>query len=298
MAEPAARPSGAERATVVITPPQGWLGVDLRELWRHRELAAILAMRDIRARYKQTALGVAWVLFQPLAVIGIFTLLFSLLLGGDRLPTVPGVPYALSTACAWLPWNLFAATVAQSASSLVDNRALITKVYFPRLIVPGAPVIGALVDFLVASMLIVGMLAWYHWTGGYRFEASAALLALPLFVLLALAFALASALWLSALTAIYRDVRYIVPFGTQLLLYATPVIYSADTIVPKLPPAARLIYELNPMVGVVAGFRWALFGLEAPPVRTIAISVLGVAVLLVAGAFYFRRMERTFADLV
>ena len=283
---------------VVITAPPRWPTLGLAELWQYRELAVMLAMRDIRARYKQTALGVGWVLFQPLAVIGLFTVLFSLLLGQDRLPTAPGVPYALSTAVAWLPWNLFATTVAQSTSSLVDNRALITKVYFPRLIVPAAPVVGALVDFLIASLIIVLLIGWYGATAGYRFEASAALFALPLFAILALAFALAAALWLAALTAIYRDIRYIVPFATQLLLFATPVVYSSDTIAPRLSGTARLLFELNPMVGVVEGFRWALFGLEAPPMRAFALSALGVAVLLVGGAYYFRRMERSFADLV
>ncbi len=283
---------------MVIAPPGRWPAIQIEELWRYREMLAILGLRDVKVRYKQTLLGVLWIVIQPLAMVGIFTVLFGLLLGPERLPTIPGVPYALSTLCGLLLWNLFAATVTQATSSLVDNRGLITRIYFPRLLVPAAPAIGALIDFGVSCTVFVGLVVFYSLAGDYGFQASRSLLALPCFVLLAVLFALALSFWLSALAAIYRDVRYLLPFALQLLFFVTPVVFAAGVVMPRMPDWAAALFALNPMLGAIEGVRWSLFeGASLAPFGLLGGTLVSL-VTLVSGLFVFRRLEQTFADVV
>jgi lipopolysaccharide transport system permease protein len=273
-----------------IRPGKGWRGIDLREVWRYRELLWFLTLRDIKLRYKQTALGVGWAVLQPLFTMAVFTVFFGRL---GKLPS-DGKPYALFVLAALLPWQLFAYALTQSSNSLVAEQRLITKVYFPRLIVPIASVLSGLVDFLVAFVLMAGMMATGPAFGWFTLRPTAAIFAIPIFTLFAVLSALAVGLWLSALNVQYRDVRYTIPFLTQFWMFLTPVAYSASLV----PPEYRLLYGLNPMAGVVEGFRWALLDTDAPNWGMIAVSTGVVLALLVGGLFYFRRMERTFADVV
>lgn len=277
---------------VVIQAHRGWVPIDLAELWRYRELIGFFAMRDLKVRYKQSLLGVAWAVIQPLVTMVIFTLLFGLLLGAERMPGMDGVPYAISTYCALVPWQLFAASLAASGNSLVANQQMITKVYFPRLVAPIAPILAALVDFALAFAVLLGMMLWFGLSPGWE------VLALPLFSLLAVAAALAVSLWLSAINAMYRDVRHALPFLAQIWMFATPVVYTTAKVLGDQPDWVRFVYGLNPMAGVVEGFRWALLGGAHPPWVALGSSVAVVAALLVGGAYFFRRLERTFADLV
>jgi lipopolysaccharide transport system permease protein len=277
---------------IVITPPRGLGTVDLAELWRFRELIGFLALRDVKVRYKQAALGVSWAVLQPLLTMVVFSVLFGFLMGAEGKPTVEGVPYAVSTFCALVPWQLFATALSFSGNSIVQNQNLVTKVYFPRLVLPIAPIIAALVDFGAAfAVLLLMMLA-------YGIVPGAAIALLPFFVVLALATALAVSLWLSALNALYRDVRYALPFLTQLWFFVTPCVYTTASVLGEAPPWAHWLYAANPMVGVVEGFRWALIGGPAPATGALLASSIAVVVLLVGGAIYFRRMERVFADWV
>jgi len=276
----------------VIRPRRGWVSIDLSELWRYRELIGFLAMRDLKVRYKQSILGIAWAVIQPLMTMLVFTLLFGLLLGRDSMPTAEGIPYPVSTYCALVPWQLFAAALIASGDSLVSNQHLITKVYFPRLAAPIAPILAALVDFALAFAVLLGMMLFFGIVPGWAF------LTLPLFVLLAVATALSVSLWLSALNAIYRDVRHTLPFLAQTWMFATPVVYTTASLLEGRPEWLRWAYGLNPMAGVVEGFRWALLGGAHPPWAALVSSIAVVTALLVGGAYYFRRMERTFADLV
>jgi lipopolysaccharide transport system permease protein len=284
--------SGLVGDPVVIEPARGWAGLDLAELWRYRELIGFLALRDIRVRYKQSLLGAAWAVLQPLLTMGVFALLFRRLLGEGGLPTVEGVPYAVSTFCALVPWQLFATSLAASGDSLVTNQNLIRKVYFPRLVAPIAPILAALLDFGIALIVLFGMLLFSGIAPG------AALLALPLLMLLAVLTSLAVSLWLSAASAIYRDVRHVTPFLVQLWMFATPVVYTTASVMREAPGWAQLLYGLNPMAGVVEGFRWALLGAPPPSPALLGASLAAVSLLLVGGAFFFRRMERSFTDLV
>ncbi|MDB5311160.1 MAG: type transporter [Gemmataceae bacterium] len=279
-----ADPSRLSPPVTRIRPGRGWRAVDLREVWRYRELLFFLSLRDIKLRYKQTALGVAWAVIQPLFTMAVFTVFFGNL---GKLPS-DGQPYALFVLAALVPWQLFAYALTQSSNSLVAEQRLITKVYFPRLIVPLASVLSGLVDFLVAfGLLLIGMAV-------FGVPLSWAVLAVPVFVALAVLTALAVGLWLSALNVQYRDVRFTIPFLTQFWMFLTPVAYPASLV----PAAYRPLYGLNPMAGVVEGFRWALLGTAAPDWGLVAVSA-GVAVaLLTGGVFYFRRMEKTFADVV
>jgi len=286
--------SGVSESTerVVIEPGKGWAPVDLAELWRYRELIGFLALRDVKVRYKQSLLGIGWAVLQPLFTMVVFTFLFSALLGPERMPTPDGVPYAISTFCALVPWQLFAAALSSSSNSLVANQNLITKVYFPRLVVPIAPALGALVDFAVAFVVLLGMMVVCGLTPG------AGILAVPLFALFAVAAALSVSLWLSALNAMYRDVRHILPFLVQAWMFATPVVYTTASVMGGQPGWLRVLYGLNPMAGVIEGFRWALLGGANPPWDLLGTSAMAVAALFVGGLFFFRRMERTFADWV
>ncbi len=282
--EPAGPDTGPPPAMVRIRPSSGWRALDLAELWRYRELLWFLALRDIKLRYKQTALGVAWAVLQPLLTMAIFTLFFGVL---AKMPS-DDVPYPLFVLTALLPWQLFAYALTQSSNSLVAEQRLITKVYFPRLLVPLASVLSGLADFAVAFVLLVGMMAYY------RVPLSWNLLAVPPLVVFAVATALAVGLWLAALNVQYRDVKYTIPFLTQVWMFATPVAYPSSLV----PEAYRPLYGLNPMAGVVEGFRWALLDQGDPPTALMAVSALTVTVLLVAGMYNFRRLERTFADVI
>jgi lipopolysaccharide transport system permease protein len=270
--------------TLHIGPPTGWAPLAVRELWEYRELLYFLTWRDIKVRYKQTALGAAWAVIQPLFMMLVFSLFFGKL-GGMK---SDGFPYPVFTFCALLPWQLFAQALAGSSSSLVANEGLITKVYFPRLIVPISAVMSGLVDFIISLAVLLLMMAYYRIVPGW------AVLTLPLFIVLAVLTALGVGLWLSALNVQYRDVRYTLTFLTQFWLFATPVAYSSAIVPEKWRP----LYGLNPMVGVVEGFRWALLGKAGGPGVMLWVSVLVVLLILVSGLFYFRRMEQTFADLV
>jgi lipopolysaccharide transport system permease protein len=276
--------SVAPPPTVVIEPSRGWRALDLREVWRFRELVYSLALRDIKVRYKQTALGVAWVVLQPLLVTAIFTVIF----GQSGRVSSDGLPYPLFALAGLVPW-LYVANATNSASgSVVSNTQLISKVYFPRLVIPLAAVLAGLADFLIGMLLLLGSLLVYQVPIGPH------MLALPLMVLLAVLTALSVGIWLSALDVQYRDVRYAVPFLVQVWFFATPVVYAAA----DLGERWRTIFSLNPMTGVIEGFRWALLGQTPPPVSSVSITVVIVALLLASGLLYFRRMERTFADVI
>ena len=267
-----------------IRPSSKWVALNLRDLWAFRDLLYFLTWRDIKVRYKQTALGVAWAVIQPFFMMLVFSLFFGRL-GG--LPS-DGIPYPIFTFCALLPWQLFAQALGESSNSLVANERLISKVYFPRLIIPISSVFAGVVDFSIAFVLLLGMMAYYGIAPGL------AILTLPLFVLLAVLTALGVGLWLSALNVQYRDVRYTLTFIIQFWLFATPVAYSSKLV----PERWRPLYGLNPMAGVVEGFRWALLGHTEPPSALLAVSVGVVILILIGGLFYFKRMEKTFADVV
>jgi lipopolysaccharide transport system permease protein len=258
--------------------------LDLRELWLYRELLWFLAVRDVKVRYKQTVLGAAWAVIQPLFTMIVFSIFFGRLAGISS----DGVPYPLFALCALLPWQLFSYALTQSSNSLVAEQRLITKVYFPRLIVPLSSVLAGLVDFGIAFVLLLGMMAWYGMAPGW------AALTVPLFLLFAVATALAVGLWLAALNVQYRDFRYTIPFLAQLWMFVSPVAYPSSLV----PEPWRPLYGLNPMAGVIEGFRWALLGRADPSWGLLGVSAAVVALLLVGGLFYFRRMEKTFADVV
>lgn len=276
-------PARGNVPTLVIAPSHGWISLQLDRLWAYRELLYFLVWRDVKVRYKQTALGVAWIVLQPLLTTLIFTVLFGLLLdvpSGD-------VPYPVFALTGLIPWQYFAGALTRTSTSLVGNSHLITKVYFPRLIIPLTGVLSGLVDFVIGFGLLVVTLFIY------RVKPTAAAALLPAFLLLAMATALGFGLWLAALNVRYRDVNYLVPFLVQIWLYATPVAYGSTLI----PERYRWLLGLNPMTGVVEGFRWALLGQE-PPGRLFGLSVTITTLVLITGLFYFRKTERTFADIV
>jgi lipopolysaccharide transport system permease protein len=269
---------------LIIRPARGWASLGLKEVWEYRELLYFLTWRDIKVRYKQTALGAAWAIIQPFFIMVVFSLFFGKLAG------VPsdGIPYPVFTFCALLPWQLFAQALSESSNSLVANERLITKVYFPRLVIPLSAVLGGLVDFAIAFVVLLVMMAYYG------IVPHLAVLYLPLFILLAVMTALGFGLWLSALNVKYRDVRYTLNFLTQFWMFITPVAYPSSIV----PEKWRALYGLNPMAGVVEGFRWTLLGKTEAPGPLLAVSVGAVILILVGGLYYFRRMEETFADIV
>jgi len=272
------------QSSLILRPPSGWASIGFKELWEYRELLYFLTWRDIKVRYKQTVLGAAWAIIQPFFMMVVFSLFFGYL---ARVPS-DGIPYPIFTYCALLPWQLFAHALGESSNSLIANERLITKVYFPRLVIPLSAVLGGLIDFAIAFVILLGMMAYYH------IVPTLMIFALPLFVLLAIITALAVGLWLSALNVQYRDVRYTITFITQFWLFATPVAYSSSLV----PERWRALYGLNPMAGVVEGFRWALLGKTEGPGAMLAVSTGVVILLLIGGLYYFRRMEQTFADIV
>jgi lipopolysaccharide transport system permease protein len=283
-------PASVPRATpddvpeLVIAPVRGWVSLGLGEVWRHRELLYFLVWRDIKVRYKQTAVGVVWAIVQPIAIVTLFTIIFGHL---ARLPS-NGIPYPLFFYAGYLPWQMFAIALAQSSISLVSNQQLVTKVYFPRILIPVAVVIAGFVDFAISGLVLLGFYTYYGMTPTW------ALLALPFFIMLASASALSAGLWLSAINVRYRDVQNTLPFLTQVWFFATPIIYA----VTLIPERWRLVLGINPMAGVVEGFRWSLFRSPASLEPLVGISVVVVLVVGITGALYFRRAERTFADVI
>jgi lipopolysaccharide transport system permease protein len=269
---------------IVVKPSKGWISLKLKELWEYRELLYFMAWRDIKVRYKQTVLGAAWAIIQPFFTMVIFSIFFG------RLAKVPsdGLPYPIFAYAALVPWTFFANGLNQASNSLVGSANLIKKVYFPRLVVPISSVISGVVDFVLAFAVLLGMMLFYG------FAPTVNILWLPLFILLIFVTALGVGFWLSALNVQFRDVRYTVPFLTQFWLFATPIAYPSSL----LSEPWRTLYGINPMVGVVEGFRWALLGTDTAPGAIILVSSLVAFALLVGGAFYFRRLERSFADVV
>lgn len=269
---------------LVLRPRHGWQQLGLKDLWQYRELLYFLCWRDIKVRYKQTALGVAWAIVQPLMTMVLFSLFFG------RLAKMPsdGIPYPLFVFTALVPWMFFSNGITQSSGSLVENASLLKKVYFPRLAVPIASIIAGVVDFFCSFVVLILLMLYYGVVPSWS------VLTLPVFLALACTASLGIGLWLSALNVQFRDVRYVIPFLTQLWLFATPIAYPSSLLSEPL----RSLYGLNPMVGVVEGFRWALLGTETSPGPMVLVSALVSVLVLISGAFYFRRMEVTFSDRV
>jgi lipopolysaccharide transport system permease protein len=269
---------------LVIRPSRGWVSLRLHELWDYRELLFFLGWRDVTVRYKQTVLGASWAIIQPVSTMIVFSVIFGKL---ARIPS-DGIPYPIFSYVALLPWNFFTTALSSSSSSVVGGARMIRKVYFPRLVIPISSIVSAFIDFTIAFTVLVAMMVYY------RIVPTINIVFLPLFVLLAVVSALGVGLWFAATNAKYRDVRYIIPFVTQFWMYATPIVYPSSLI----PEQWRPFYAINPMVGVVEGFRWAILGSGSAPGIPMLVSVSVAVTVLVTGAFYFRRMERTFADVV
>lgn len=284
MAQQTSLASKSSTEVVLLRPSRGWIPLNLRELWAFRELIYFLTWRDIKVRYKQTVLGAAWAILQPLINMVVLSFIFGNL---ARLST-DNIPRPIFTFTALLPWGLFSKALADAGRSMLANRSMITKVYFPRLIIPLSSVLGGLVDFVIQFAILLGMMLYF------RITPTSAVWSLPFFVLLSMATAFGFGLWLSALNVLYRDVGYILPFLTQIWMLVTPVAYSAKVV----PAEYQFLYALNPMVGVVEGFRWALLGARPPDSLTLAVSTVISVLVLISGMYYFRRMERTFADMV
>jgi lipopolysaccharide transport system permease protein len=274
----------AEIPVVRIGPSASGLNLGLRELWEYRELLYFLVWRDVKVRYKQTAIGALWAVIQPLMTMVVFTVVF------DKFARMPsnGLPYPIFSYAALLPWTYFSKALNQSIMSVVGNANLITKVYFPRLLLPVSAVVGGLIDFAIAFVFLLGMMAWYGIVPNWG------MVLLPLFVLLTMLTALSISVWLSVINVRYRDIGQAVPFLIQLWLFASPVAYPVSVV----PENWRLLYSLNPLVGVIEGFRWALLGSDNPPLGLFMLSTAIVLVLLCSGIFFFKRMENTFADIV
>jgi lipopolysaccharide transport system permease protein len=270
--------------SLVIEPPRRWEAIQLGELWAYRELLYFLTWRDVKVRYKQTAIGAAWAVLQPLLTMVVLAVIFGAFI---RVPT-DGLPYPFFAYAALLPWNFFASSLSRASGSLVNDASLISKVYFPRLLLPVSAVLSMTIDFGIAFIILLGMMAWYGIVPGV------AVLTLPFFLLLAFITALGCGLWLSALNVRYRDIAYITPFLIQVWLFITPVAYPSSII----PERWRALYGLNPMTGVVEGFRWALLNTAKAPQTTILVSTGVVALLFIGGIFWFRRLEQGFADVV
>ena len=270
--------------TMVIEPHRGWLALNPREIWSYRELLLFLSWRDVLVRYKQTALGAGWAIIQPITMMIVFSVVFG---GFAGLPS-DDLPYPILTFAALLPWQLFAAGVQRSSLSLVNNTGLLTKVYFPRLIIPLSAVVVGVVDFLLTLLVLAGLMVWYWITPSWQ------ILMLPLFALMAVLSALAVSLWLAAINVKYRDVTHVTPFLVQAGLFISPVAYTTS-LVPE--GVWRIVYGLNPMAGVIQGFRWSLLGTTPPdPLILVSLTVIGVSLL--TGLYYFRRTELYFADVI
>ena len=268
----------------IIKPSYGWAALNLRDLLLYRELIFFMTWRDLKVRYKQTLLGASWAILQPFLTMVVFSIFFG------NLAKVPsdGVPYPIFSYTALIPWTLFSKALQDASRSLVANSHMITKVYFPRMILPLSSVMAGVVDFLIAFVVLLGMMVFYN------IFPTANVLVLPLFLLQALVIAVGVGLWLSALNVLFRDINYVLPFLTQFWMFLTPVAYPSSMV----PSEWQVIYALNPMTGVVEGFRWALLGTGQPPGIMTLVSSITAVVLLISGMFYFRRMERLFADMV
>lgn len=271
---------------MVIEPSKGWLSINLREIWRYRELLQLLVWRNTIVRYKQSVAGIGWAVIQPVTSMVVFSVIFGQL---AKLPS-DGIPYPIFTYVALLPWNYFAGCLSGSSQSLVGGAHLVSKVYFPRLILPLSTLFTGLVDFAVSFTVLIGMMVWYR----HQIAVTWGIVLLPMFLLMAMMAALAVGLWLTSLMVKYRDVQHVLPFLVQVWMYLTPVAYSAGLI----PDRWRLVYALNPMAGVIDGFRWALLGRSQPNWGAMAISAVATTVLLLSGLYYFRRTEKTFVDIV
>lgn len=269
---------------LVLKPSRGWMGINLKEIWKYRELLFFLIWRDVKVRYKQTVFGATWAIIQPFFMMVIFTVVFGNL---ARIPS-DGIPYPIFSYTALVPWTFFASGLNKSSNSLLASSALIKKIYFPRLVIPLATVFSGLVDFVLAFIVLLGMMMFFG------IVPTVAVLWLPFFLLLALVTSLGVGLWLTAMNVQFRDIRYIVPFLVQAWMYASPVVYPSSL----LSEPWRTVYGINPMAGVVEGFRWALLGTNTKPGPIIFVSTLVALVLLISGAFYFRRLEKSFADVV
>jgi lipopolysaccharide transport system permease protein len=269
---------------ILIKPSKGWVSLKLQELWEYRELLYFLVWRDVKVRYKQTVLGAAWAIIQPFFTMVVFSLFFGKL---AKMPS-DGIPYPLFSYAALVPWAFFANGLSQASNSLVGSSHLITKVYFPRLVVPISSVISGILDFALAFIVLLGMTLYYGIIPTFN------VIWLPFLLLLAFVTALGVGMWFSALNVQFRDVRYVLPFLTQFWMFATPIVYPSSL----LPEPWRTVYGLNPMVGVVEGFRWALLGTQTAPGPIVIVSSFASIAILIGGAFYFKRMEKTFADLV
>jgi lipopolysaccharide transport system permease protein len=276
--------SPIDAPVITIAPSRGWAPLRIRELWQYRELLFFLVWRDVKVRYKQTVLGATWAIIQPFMTMVVFSLFFG------RLAKMPsdGIPYPIFAFAALVPWSFFAHGLSQASNSLVGGATLIKKVYFPRLVMPIAAVLSGLIDFVLAFGVLIGMMLFYDITPSVK------ILAIVPLMLLAMVTSLGVALWMSALNVEFRDIRYVIPFLTQFWLFATPIAYPSSL----LSEPWRTVYAINPMVGVVEGFRWALLKTGTAPGPMIIVSSLVALALLVGGAFYFRRMEATFADVV
>jgi lipopolysaccharide transport system permease protein len=279
-----AAPLGDNTSVIRIESTNSWTDLKLNELWEFRELLYFLIWRDVKVRYKQTVLGAGWAVLQPFITMVIFTVIFGNL---AKIPS-DGLPYPIFAYTALLPWTYFSQALNRTGASLVSNAGVIKKVYFPRLITPIAAAVSPMVDFAIAFGILVGMLAWFGIVPGM------AILALPLFLLLALITALAVGLFASALNVRYRDVGYLIPFLTQIWMFLSPVLYPVSLV----PEKWRFLYGLNPMAGVIEGFRWALLGSENPDFSVISVSSAAILLLLILGIFYFKRVERFFADVI
>jgi lipopolysaccharide transport system permease protein len=276
--------SSAGPELTVIEGDEGFRLVDWGELWRYRDLFYFLVWRDIKTRYAQSILGVGWAVIQPVFSMIVFTIVF----GNFAQVSSDGVPYAIFNFTALVPWTYFSSSLTGASGSLIGASSMISKVYFPRLVIPMAPVLGKLVDFAIAMLILFGMMVYFG------FAPNAGVLALPLLILLMMMSASGLGMWLTALAIQYRDVKYAMNFVVQLLMYAAPVVYPASSV----PESIRLFYAVNPMVGVIEGFRAALLGTRAMPWDFIGVGAITAVVLFVSGALYFRRMERVFADVV
>lgn len=268
-----------------IAPTRGWVSLRLREVWTYRELLYFLVWRDVKVRYKQTVLGAAWAIIQPFLTMVVFSVFFGKL---ARVPS-DGIPYPVFSYAALVPWTFFAQGLTQASTSLVNHAQLLKKVYFPRLVMPIARILAGALDFCLAFVVLVGMML------AYRIVPTIHVLWLPLFLLLALITSLGTALWLSAMNVQFRDVGYTIPFIVQFWMFATPIAYPSSLI---QDPLLRTLYGINPMTGVVEGFRWALLGTDTAPGPITVVSSLAALTLLISGTYYFRRMEKTFADVV
>ena len=269
---------------ILIKPSTGWAALDLKDLWIYRELVYFMTWRDLKVRYKQTLLGASWAVLQPFLTMVVFSIFF----GGLAQVSSDNVPYPIFSYTALLPWTLFSKALLDASKSLVSSSHIITKIYFPRIILPLATILAGIVDFLIAFVVLLGMMVYY------QVSPTVNIWTLPLFFLLALVTAMGVGLWLSALNVLYRDINYATHFITQFWMFITPIVYSASMI----PDQWRLVYAVNPMAGVVNGFRWALLGVGSPPGLDLLVSVTVASILLISGLFFFKRTERLFADMV